>query len=163
MQVPSAPTSLYKSRENYILFPLQMTSGENIYLYIYILFLCMQKEIIGQIMILRKSKTFAIGWVRGFSFQLPETTRKKIYKVMKHLGHIPIQPGQIHVWKVGEFRAYCAYSPSAHLVVFLSAAKLVRFLLVLLVISNHQTHNEWDGFVGSRFRFSSAPANHRSS
>lgn len=55
-----------------------------------------------------------------------------------------------------------AYSPSAHLVVFLSAAKLVRFLLVLLVISNHQIHNEWDGFVGSRFRFSSAPANHRS-
>ena len=57
-----------------------------IYMYIYILFLCMQKEIIGQIMILRKSKTFAIGWVRGCSFQLPETTRKKIYQSHETLG-----------------------------------------------------------------------------
>ena len=139
--VPSAPTSIYKLGENYILFP----SPDDIwrkYILIYIVLLCMQKEIIGQIVILRKSKTFAIGWVRGFSFQLPETTRKKIYQSHETLGSYSNSARPDSCMKGWRVHGILRHTLQVPLVVFLSAAKLVRFLLVLLVISNHHIHNE---------------------
>ena len=70
---------------------LQMTSGENIYLYIYINMYIYSVPLYAKRnhwanCDTKKSKTFAIGWVRGFSFQLPETTRKKIYQSHETLG-----------------------------------------------------------------------------
>ena len=110
--VPSAPTRIYKSGENYILFPTPDDIWRKyiliyIYVYIYIVFLCMQKEIIGQIVILRNLRHLQSDGSEDFLFNSLKQPERKSTKVMKHLGHIPIQPGQIHVRKVGEFTAYC--------------------------------------------------------